>query len=52
LQKLPYQLIVGEKEKAAEKVAVRTRIGEDLGQMSLPDLIARLRSEAKAGSTA
>jgi len=36
LQKLPYQLIVSEKEKAAEKVAVRTRIGEDLGQMSLP----------------
>src|SRR5881296_14597 len=52
LQKLPYQLIVGEKEKAAEKVAVRTRSGEDLGQMSLPEFIARLRSEAKAGSTA
>jgi threonyl-tRNA synthetase len=52
LQKLPYQLIIGEKEKAAEKVAVRTRSGEDLGQMSLPDFIARLSSEAKAGSTA
>jgi threonyl-tRNA synthetase len=52
LQKLPYQLIVGEKEKAAEKVAVRTRSGEDLGQMSVPDFIARLRTEAKAGSTA
>jgi len=52
LQKLPYQLIVGEKEKAAEKVAVRTRSGEDLGQTSLPDFIARLRSEALAGSTA
>ena len=52
LQKLPYQLIVGEKEKAAEKVAVRTRSGEDLGQMSLPDFIARLRSEAQPGSTA
>jgi threonyl-tRNA synthetase len=52
LQKLPYQLIVGEKEKAAEKVAVRTRSGEDLGQISLPDFIARLRGEAKPGSTA
>ena len=52
LQKLPYQLIVGEKEKAAEKVAVRTRSGEDLGQMPLPEFIARLQSEAKAGSTA
>src|SRR6266704_290004 len=46
LQKLPYQLIVGEKEKAAEKVAVRTRSGEDLGQVSLPEFIARLRAEA------
>jgi threonyl-tRNA synthetase len=52
LQKLPYQLIVGEKEKAAEKVAVRTRSGEDLGQISLPDFIARLGSEAQAGSAA
>jgi hypothetical protein len=31
---------------------VRTRSGEDLGQMSLPDFVARFRSEAKAGSTA
>jgi threonyl-tRNA synthetase len=52
LQKLPYQLIVGEKEKAAEKVAVRTRSGEDLGQLALPDFIARLRSEAQSGRTA
>jgi threonyl-tRNA synthetase len=52
LQKLPYQLIVGEKEKAAEKVAVRTRSGEDLGQMSLPEFIARLGSEAGAGGAA
>jgi len=49
LQKLPYQLIVGDKEKAAEKVAVRTRSGEDLGQMSLPEFTARLRNEARVG---
>jgi len=52
LQKLPYQLIVGEKEKAANKVAVRTRGGEDLGQMMLSDFSARLELEARAGSTA
>ena len=52
LQKLPYQLIVGDKEKAAEMVAVRTRSGEDLGQMNLPDFIARLHREAQAGATA
>jgi threonyl-tRNA synthetase len=52
LQKLPYQLVVGEKEKAAEKVAVRTRAGEDLGQMGLTEFIARLETEARPGSTA
>src|SRR6185503_19532076 len=31
LQKLPYQLVVGDKEMQAETVAVRTRSGEDLG---------------------
>jgi len=45
LQKLPYQVIVGDKEVAAEKVAVRTRKGEDLGQMTLADFISRLRLE-------
>ena len=52
LQKLPYQLVVGEKEKAVEKVAVRTRAGEDLGQMELTEFIARLESEAGPGGTA
>ncbi len=53
LQKLPYQLVVGEKEKAAGVVAVRARGGQDLGQMSLDELVARWRSEIAArGGTA
>jgi len=48
LQKLPYQLVVGDKEKQAETVAVRTRGGEDLGAMGLDAFVARLRNEAKA----
>jgi len=52
MQKLPFQLIVGEQEKAASKVAVRTRSGEDLGQMTLADFIGRLKQEARAGSAA
>jgi threonyl-tRNA synthetase len=52
LQKLPYQLVVGDKEKQAGNVAVRTRGGEDLGAMPLEAFIARLESEAKALSTA
>src|SRR6266513_375013 len=46
LQKLPYQLIVGDKELEANSVAVRTRGGEDLGSMSLDALLARVREEA------
>jgi threonyl-tRNA synthetase len=48
LQKLPYQLVVGDKEKQAATVAVRTRGGEDLGAMALGAFIARLRNEAGA----
>ena len=46
LQKLPYQVVVGDKEVAALMVAVRTRKGEDLGQMALKDFISRLKTEA------
>jgi threonyl-tRNA synthetase len=48
LQKLPYQLVVGDKELQAQTVAVRTRSGEDLGAMSLEAFTARLRKEATA----
>jgi threonyl-tRNA synthetase len=48
LQKLPYQLVVGDKELQAETVAVRTRSGEDLGAMTLEAFTARLHAEAKA----
>jgi threonyl-tRNA synthetase len=48
LQKLPYQVVVGDKELQAGTVAVRTRSGEDLGAMALEAFIARLHAEAKA----
>jgi len=51
LQKLPYQLIVGDKEVAAGLIAVRTRSGEDLGQMTLETLLQRVKSESISGST-
>jgi len=51
LQKLPYQLIIGDKEMAAGLVAVRTRQGEDLGQMSVEALLQRLTTELQLGST-
>ena len=53
LQKLPYQLVVGDKEVAANAVAVRTRGGSDLGQMPLGEFIERLKAELPhAGSAA
>ena len=48
LQKVPYQLVVGDKEMQANTVAVRMRGGEDLGAMALKDFTARLHSEANA----
>ncbi|OGA43444.1 MAG: threonine--tRNA ligase [Betaproteobacteria bacterium RIFCSPLOWO2_12_FULL_62_13] len=46
LQKLPYHVVVGDKEVAAQQVAVRTRKGEDLGRMAVEGFIARIRAEA------
>ncbi len=45
LQKLPYILVVGEKEKQAGSVAVRARGGLDLGVLTLEEFAARLARE-------
>ncbi|MBN8450761.1 MAG: threonine--tRNA ligase [Candidatus Accumulibacter sp.] len=50
LSKLPYQIVVGDKEVAANLVAVRTRGGRDLGQMSVEALTRRLLEEIAARS--
>lgn len=44
LQRVPYLLIVGDREMADQKVAVRTRKGEDLGTMTLDQFIATLNT--------
>jgi len=45
LQKLPFQLVVGDKEVAVQLVAVRSRKGEDLGQMTLESFLSLLKSD-------
>ncbi|PXX09992.1 threonyl-tRNA synthetase [Nitrosomonas ureae] len=45
LQKLPYQIIVGDEEVRVNKIAVRNRAGESLGQMKLPDFLVRFNEE-------
>lgn len=48
MQKLPYQIIIGDDEVRTNKVAVRNRLGADLGQMTLQTLIDRLKEELSA----
>ena len=45
LQKIPYLLVVGDREAAAGQVAVRLRGGKDLGAMSVADFSQRLQLE-------
>ncbi|MCR5575714.1 MAG: threonine--tRNA ligase, partial [Oscillospiraceae bacterium] len=45
MQKLPYMLVVGDREAESGKVAVRTRSGEDLGAMPFDDFAAKLLGE-------
>jgi threonyl-tRNA synthetase len=47
LEKIPYLLVVGEKEQAAGTVAVSDRVEGDLGAMPLAQLLARLEEEAR-----
>ena len=42
LEKIPYMLVVGDRDMEAGTVSVRTRTGEDLGAMSLADFAAKL----------
>jgi threonyl-tRNA synthetase len=46
LNKVPYLLVVGDREKEAGAFAVRARSGEDLGSFTIADFAGRLRSEA------
>jgi threonyl-tRNA synthetase len=45
LAKIPYALIIGDKEVAAETVAPRWRGGENLAPLSVDDFIQRLKIE-------
>jgi threonyl-tRNA synthetase len=45
LQRVPYLLVAGDKEVAANLVSVRTQAGKDLGQMSPEDFVSRFRAE-------
>ena len=48
LEKVPYMIIVGDKEKEENKVSVRSRKDGDLGVMSLDEITAKLIEEDKS----
>jgi len=50
MRKIPYMLVVGDKEAAANGAAVRLRSGEDLGILPIADVAARLAAEVAAKS--
>ena len=45
--KIPYMLVIGDREAEAQSVAVRLRSGKDLGAMPLEKFLARIRQEAE-----
>ena len=47
-QKIPYMLVVGDRDSAGGTVSVRQRGGTDLGALSQADFLSRLREETKA----
>ncbi|RZU98673.1 threonine--tRNA ligase [Spiribacter vilamensis] len=52
IRRVPYMAVVGDKERESGQVAVRTRIGEDLGSMPLETFMERLNQDvARLGRT-
>ena len=47
MQKVPYMLVIGDREAEAGKVAVRTRTGEDLGAMPAEEFLTRILKDVK-----
>ncbi len=50
LQKIPYILVVGDKEEKSETVAVRQRGKGDLGAMKMKDFLAKIKKEIEQRS--
>ena len=49
LQKVPYMLIIGDREAEADAASVRTRSGEDLGEIVTDNLVEKLITEIRSG---
>lgn len=49
LQKLPYVIVVGEKEQEASNINVRSRVKGELGQMSITQFLTQIADERQPG---
>ena len=47
LEKIPYMLVVGDKEMTEEKISIRSRKGGDLGKMDLKEFMLKLGKEVE-----
>ena len=47
IQRVPYMLVIGDRELENQSVAVRSRDGKDLGSMKINDIAARLAAVIK-----
>ena len=48
LQKVPYMLVIGDREIEAGAAAVRLRSGEDLGAVPVDEIVSRITDEVEA----
>ncbi|MEW9095065.1 MAG: threonine--tRNA ligase [Clostridiaceae bacterium] len=48
LQKIPYMIVVGDKEMNENKVAIRSRVNGDLGVMEIEDFVSHITDEIKS----
>lgn len=47
-QKIPYMIIIGDREEKEKKIAVRTRTGEDLGALGVEEFLTKIKSEIES----
>ena len=46
MQKVPYMLVIGDREQENQMISVRSRESGDLGSMNVQELISKMQSEA------
>lgn len=48
MQKIPYMIVIGDREEKDNKIAIRTRAGQDLGTLTPEEFLKRIKSEVES----